>query len=181
MKHYLLLAALIITVPLAACYDANVVKDTSSQFYSVTIGSTFTLNKQITILPDMTSTYLQYGKTGRSRDIDFYYPNCKFELYTISESERTVQPDSFVVTKIIDQAEDASLNGIHYASMALVRSDGPVFLNYLTMMYLKSEKQPDVYRITCQNWDEVPRGKYLSIDQMRQALGDVFTLTLAEQ
>ncbi len=180
MKHYLLSVALIITLPLTACTEANVIKDTSSQFYSVTVGATFTLNRPITILPNMTSVYLQNGKTSSSRDIDFYYPNCKFELYTISESERTVQPDTFVVTRIIDDAENASIDEVLYASLASGGSDGPLFLNYLTMMYLKSEKQPDVYRITCQNWDDVPDGKYLSIDQMRQALGDVFTLTLAE-
>ena len=179
MRHYLLVVALVITLPLTACTEAKVMKDTSSQFYSVTVGATFTLNRQITIPPDMTSVYLQNGKISGTRDIDFYYSNCKFELYTISESERTVQPDTFVVTRIIDDSE-ASLNNLHFASLALVRGDGPIFLNYLTMMYLKSEKQPDVYRITCQNWDDVADGKYLSIDQMRKALGDVFTLTLAE-
>jgi len=50
--------------------------------------------------------------------------------------------------------------------------------NYATLMYLNSEKQKDVYRITCQHWEDVMDDRHLTIKQMRQAMGDVFTLNL---
>ena len=58
--------------------------------------------------------------------------------------------------------------------------DGPVHLTYSTTMYLESRIQPDVFRMECKRWDWPADGKFLSINEMRQALGDYFTLTLAE-
>jgi hypothetical protein len=169
-------------VLLAACGNSQVVKDEDSQFYSIPPGSTFKLNNEITIQPDNTSVYLQNGKPAADAEIDFYKPHCVFELYTISDSARVVKPDSFVITKIVDQREDVSLASPTYAAlgMGFVLGDGPVHLTYSTTMYLESKIQPDVYRMTCKRWDWPNIGEYLSINEMRQALGDYFTLTLAE-
>ena len=52
--------------------------------------------------------------------------------------------------------------------------------NYSTVMYLSSElssnRQPDVYRMTCKHWESVIDDHYLSIEQMREAMGEWFTL-----
>ncbi|MGB5517335.1 MAG: hypothetical protein WBO73_02565 [Gammaproteobacteria bacterium] len=164
---------------LAAC-ESQTIKDENSQFYSVPLGSRFTLNREITIPPDQTSVYLQYGKTVASRDVDFYYPHCKFELYTISTEGRLVKPDSFVVIRIVDKREDVSVTLPTYAGLSLSYGDGPLHMTYSTAMYLESKIQPDVYRMDCKRWDDPAIGEYLSINEMRQALGDVFTLSLAE-
>ena len=105
--------------------------------------------------------------------------SCKFELYTISEQARQVRPDTFVVTRIVDQSEDVSVGWPRYAALVMGR-DGPVHLTFSTTMYLESRIQPDVFRMTCKRWDWPAIGEYLSINEMRQALGDYFTLTLAE-
>ena len=91
-------------------------------------------------------------------------------------------PDSFVVTKIVDQSEDVATGWPTFAAlgMGIVFGDGPVHLTFSTTMYLESKVQPDVYRLTCQRWDWPNIGEYLSINEMRQALGDYFTLILAE-
>jgi hypothetical protein len=47
-------------------------------------------------------------------------------------------------------------------------------------MYLESKIQPDVFRMNCKRWDWPAIGEFLSINEMRQALGDYFTLTLAD-
>ena len=47
-------------------------------------------------------------------------------------------------------------------------------------MYLRSDKQKDVYRLTCQHWESVLDDKHLSIKQMRDAMGVVFTLNIKE-
>ena len=92
-----------------------------------------------------------------------------------------VKPDVFTVTRVVNQFEQVSLDGVRYAGPIIVADDGgPMFYNYMTTMYLKSEKQPDVFRITCQVWDYIYNETYLSIDQMREAVGDVFTISIAE-
>ena len=60
--------------------------------------------------------------------------------------------------------------------MDLDRSE---IFNYVTLLYLNSDKQKDVYRMSCQHWESVMDDRHLSITQMRQAMGDVFTLQLS--
>ena len=52
--------------------------------------------------------------------------------------------------------------------------------NYATMLYLHSERQNDVYRMTCQHWEEIRDGRYLSVAQMRKAMGEIFTLLIKD-
>jgi len=179
MNKYLLLPLLFAVAIIVAC-QSQVIKDENSQFYSIPLGSTFTLNREITIEPDQTSVYLQNGKPGAARDVDFYKPHCKFELFTISTEVRIVKPDTFVVKKVVDQREDVSASWPTYAGLGMVMGDGPVHLTYSTTLYLESKIQPDVYRMDCKRWDDPVIGEYLSINEMRQALGDYFTLTLAD-
>jgi hypothetical protein len=170
----------LVVILLTACESSQTVRDEDSQFFSVPLRSTFTLHTEITIQPDNTSVYLQFGNIEPVGNIDFYKPHCKFELYTISEQARQVRPDTFTVTRIVDQSEDVSLEWPRYAAMAMGAYDGPVHLTFSTTMYLDSKMQPDVFRMTCKRWDWPATGEYLSINEMRQALGDYFTLTLAE-
>jgi len=180
MSKFIISIGLASAALLSACDNSQVVKDENSQFYSVSPGSTFTLNREVSIQPDNTSVYLQYGKIEPVNNVDFYKPNCKFELYKISEQARVVKPDTFVVTKIVDQSEDVSAKWPTYAGLGMAYGDGPVFLTFSTTMYLESKIQPDVFRMNCKRWDDPAFGEYLSIDEMRQALGDYFTLTLAD-
>jgi hypothetical protein len=180
MNNFILAVALLSLALLSACDNSQVVRDENSQFFSVPLGSTFTLSREITIQPDNTSVYLQNGKIELVSNVDFYKPHCKFELYTISEQARVVKPDTFVVTRIVDQREDVSIKWPHYAGLGMARGDGPIHLTFSTTMYLESKIQPDVFRMNCKRWDWPAIGEYLSINEMRQSLGDYFTLRLAD-
>ncbi len=180
MNKLILSIGLLSVALLTACNNSQAVRDENSQFYSVPLGSTFTLSREITIQPDQTSVYLQNGKIELVRNVDFYKPHCKFELYTISEQARVVKPDTFVVTRIVDQREDVATKWPVYAVLGMASGDGPLHLTFSTTMYLESSIQPDVFRMNCKRWDWPNIGEYLSINEMRQALGDYFTLTLAD-
>lgn len=180
MKPGLLISMLVVSGLLTSCNNAPVIDDTSSRLNTIPVGSTFTLNKVITISPDMTSIYLQSGKTGQESEMNIYYPNCKFELFTISESERTVKPDTFTVTRVVNEFEESSLDGMQYAGPTVVADSGPQFYNFMTVMYLSSGKQPDVHRMTCKIWDYIYKESYPSIDQIREAVGDYFSLTIKQ-
>ena len=185
-KKYLCLSALLL---LTAC-ESNAVKDEQSVFYAVPVGSTLTLNQEVTISGDQVAIYVQDGEILRYREVDKYRPNCKFEIYTISEQSRNVQPDRFEIIKVVDEIESSGLQkDMMFASVdflargdirAMGMLDHSLVFNYATMIYLKSDKQTDVYRMTCQHWEAVADDKHLSIAQMRQAMGDVFTLKIKE-
>ena len=179
-----LLPGLLAVVLVCACGGSQVVRDENSQFFSVPTGSTFTLHRELTIQPDQTSVYLQNGEITQPGRMDIFQPNCKFELFTISEQARTVAPDTFVVTRILDQREDVVTRWPRYASLVIADGGGgdggPMHQNYSTTMWLDSNTQPDVFRMSCRRWDTINTGDYLSINEMRRALGDYFTLKLAE-
>ena len=180
MNKFILSIGLLALALLSACENSQALRDEDSQFFSVPLGSTFTLNREITIQPDQTSVYLQNGNIELVSNVDFYRPHCKFELYTISEQSRLVKPDTFVVTRIVDRREDVSTKWPLYAGLAMTGGDGPIHLTFSTTMFLESKIQPDVFRMNCKQWDWPSIGDFLSINQMRQALGDYFTLTLAD-
>ncbi len=182
MHRRILAMAALAALAITACDNRQLVKDQDSPFYSIPVGSRFTLNRELTIQPDHTSVFLQNGDPAADSNVDFYKPHCIFELFSISNKARVVRPDTFVVTKIVDQSEDVATSWPTFAAlgMGIVFGDGPVHLTFSTTMYLESRIQPDVYRLTCQRWDWPNIGEYLSINEMRQALGDYFTLILAE-
>ena len=180
MNKYLFWLASVYAAFLTACANSQVVGNEDSQFVSVSPGSTFSLSREVTIQPNQTSVYLQNGGIELYENIDIFQPHCKFELYAISEQARTVRPDSFAVTRIVDRINEVSKGSPRYASLAVAVGGGPMHKTYSTKMYLESTLQPDVFRMDCMQWDWVNMGKYVSINQMRQALGDYFTLTLAE-
>ncbi|MDT8281915.1 MAG: hypothetical protein RQ982_03780 [Gammaproteobacteria bacterium] len=174
----------VVMLSIAGC-SSNVIKDENSPFYSVPEGSTLLLNQSLTIEGEQVATYVQDGKVMAESEVDKFRPNCKFELYTISELQRTVTADSFEIIKVVDEIETSSLkrqtqlavlDGFSVAGML----DRSYMFNYATMMYLHSESQKDVYRMTCQHWEDVMHNRYLSILQMRQAMGEVFTLQIKE-
>ncbi|MBT8119373.1 MAG: hypothetical protein KJN89_06605 [Gammaproteobacteria bacterium] len=167
---------------LAAC-SVNDTKDENSTFYAIPVGSVLKLNQDVTINANQVAIYIQDGRIMPYREVEKYYPNCKFEIYAISEQPRTVKADDFKIVKVQDEIESSSLK-----EKTQLASRGGVFMfgmldrsnvfNYATMMYLESDRQKDVYRMTCQHWEDVRDDRHLSITQMRKAMGDVFTLVI---
>ena len=178
-KYYLAVSVVLV---LAGC-AANDVKDEDSTFYSVPVGSTLVLNQQVDIRGDQVAVYVQNGELMQYGEVNFYLPNCKFEIYTMSEQQRTVNPDRFEIVKVVDDIESSALQkstqlAASGGAMTLGWLDKSYVFNYATLMYLNSEEQKDVYRMTCQHWEDMMDDKYLSVTQMRQAMGDVFTLEI---
>lgn len=173
-----------VVLVLSAC-NIYGVKDENSTFYAVPVGSSLVLNQDVIISGDQVAIYVQDGEIMSYDVVEKYYPNCKFEIYTISEQPRTVEQDTFVIVKVQDEIESSSIqkntqvasldNAFMFGAMGRVE----VF-NYATMLYLHSERQNDVYRMTCQHWEEIRDGRYLSVAQMRKAMGEVFTLVIKD-
>ena len=169
---------------LSACsiYD---IKDEDSVYYAVPVGSLLVLNQDVTIAGDQVAVYVQNGELMLDVDVNKYNPNCKFEVYTISEQPRTVQTDTFEIIKVVDDIESSSVpKSIRLAvldkALALGMLDRSYMFNYATLMYLNSTKQKDVYRLTCQHWEDMMDDRHLTIRQMRGAMGDVFTLKIQQ-
>jgi len=167
---------------LSACsvYDTD---DEGSIYYAVPVGSLIVLNQELTIAGEQVATYAQNGELLSYSAVNKYYPNCKFEIYTMSEQPRTVQADTFEIIRVVDEIESSSIQkstqlAVRDNALAFGMLDRSYIFNYATMMYLRSEQQTDVYRMTCQLWDDLNQGRHLTISQMRTAMGEVFTLEI---
>lgn len=163
---------------LSAC-ERSMVRDESSPLYSIPAGSTLVLNTSLTIAPDHVSVYFQDGSQLDEQLLERYRPYCKFEIRTMQEYARQVQADSFLIESVYDSIEQVSLDGVRYARLWHA-SDMPAVYTYTTYLELVSPRQPDVLRMSCMHWESVLDDNFLSIEQMRRAMGDVFTLELAD-
>ena len=143
--------------------------------YSLPAGSTISINKPLVVAPNSVSVWIQYGKVVKRRDIDESYAHCRFELFTIQPLERTIQPGEVVIKKMVNTTDYVSNGAVMLASMVDVfgSSDSPMAAIYSTNIYLKSQKQPDLYRLICEHWEDPSAGTYLTISQIQEALGDI--------
>lgn len=177
-NYRILLALLSSSLTLSACIDRNI-KDPDSYFYSVPVGSTLRLNQAITIPPNLARRFFQNGQPTLEKNLNIYYPYCSILMNTLVDYERTIKPTTFKIYQVQDD-EELAQRFIYYASNVLTTPEGPTIIGYATYYFLRSTDEPDVRSLECLQWDDPYNVRYLSINQVRSALGDYFTLELAE-
>ena len=117
------------------------------------------------------------GKPMLEKDINIYYPHCSLLLNTLDDIERTINPAVFEIYKVEDDIEMAQ-RYIYFASNALGYNDGPSIIGYASYYFLRSPSAPDVRSLECIQWNDPVNVEYLSINEVKAALGDYFTLSL---
>jgi hypothetical protein len=132
------------------------------------------LNQPLTIRRNTVAASVRGGSIGTQQDFEGH---CRLEVWSISRDDRYIEPDDFTVERMNWESE--YFGGFHplnsYAG--IINSKGPNLFWYTTYVYLRSERQPDVYRLRCRHLqasDVDPR--YLTVAQMQSVLGSVMTL-----
>jgi len=131
--------------------------DIDSQFFRIPAGSRLVLNKPLNIPAGRAHVVIQPGRSGAGADVDGV--NCQLEVRALGPVK--VQPDSFAITRAENSREWIS---------------EPNIMRFYRILHLQSAAQPDVLNLMCEDWDGPLLGKYISIPEMRAALGDVITL-----
>lgn len=183
------IACAALAAALAGCQTASYLGNENSPYYVPPAGSRLTLNQDVSIPPDQLAVYIQNGRVLRNVEVQHYYPFCKFELHDNSAAARTVKPDEITITKTVQQqvhGATAQAGPIMMARMSLGRMvddqrDGQPMRSFSTRMDLHSDKQPDIFRLTCAQWGDPGLTNYVSIAEMRRTLGNVFTLRLPHE
>lgn len=176
---------LVVVVLLGACqtsYQGN----EDSPYFKVPVGSTLILNNDITIPPYKAGVYIQGGQIMPLSQVNKYYPHCKFEVLKIKDAPQAVKSDTFVIEKVAQEITDTVDTGqLQLAASSIgiginiSDSDGPSVQAYVTRMNLHSERQPEVFRLSCGQWAYPSQGQQVMINEMRKALGNLLTLQLA--
>jgi hypothetical protein len=100
-----------------------------------------------------------------------------------------VRPDEIVITRTvqeINQGASTLADTILVArnSLGLSISDGapsgPSIQSFSTRMELRSEKQPEISRLTCAQWGYPGIDRHVTISEIRRTLAGVFTLRLPQ-
>ncbi|MGE0081891.1 MAG: hypothetical protein AB7U81_11395 [Thiohalomonadaceae bacterium] len=154
--------------------------DPDSPYYLLPEGSTAVLEQPVTIPAPGVSVWIQDGRVSTGRDR--YRPACKLEMRDRPDRGRTVEPDTFRVTRVGRNQMQVSLDS-HLRRVVLGnRDDGPTAFEMETHIYLESERQPQVYRLVCAHWSggvgtaDFPEP--LSINQIRGTLQGIFRIEL---
>ena len=140
--------------------------------------SELVLLKPLSIPAGHAGISIQYGKLSMGKQLDKYYANCDFELTKIVSVDTVIEPDSFIIYQIRKDESYVQRGYLQYASMFGIGSDDSVMaVDYITELYLKSERQPIVYRLTCSHWEEPTFPQHLSLQQINETLKGWFKIS----
>ncbi len=169
--------ALVMLLPLAACQTPDWRTDPASPFYSVPVGAVLELRQELTVPAQRVGVYLQAGALREYSGVNPYHPYCALDLRRRLDTPQTVRADRFTVVRSTQEiVQTVRLPGVRLAD------DGdPGFEIYATVMELRSERQREVQRLTCGHWVYPPAQRYLTLAEIRQALGGLFALELPEK
>lgn len=155
--------------------------DPASPYYAYTTGWTVQLHRALQIPADAATVRVQYGRIVPRNGVQEYDPFCVVELNTVRETEQTLQPGRFEVWRVTRSVSTVAAVPSPFVKTALmVDGDEPTFLYFKTEFRLRDPAQPDLRGMTCM-WDQMAPGnrpwmRHLTLDDIRQALGDWMTL-----
>lgn len=178
------LLAMLLVPLLSACTQHAVVNNDLDYPYNLPpVGSTLTLNKTVSVPAGEVRVFLQHGEVFRKSDFDRYEPSCSLELRKLADVPRSIEPDQFIVTKVQRLMQQVVFNrGPHSGLMKVGLDDGggkPMVVHGYHL-WLGSDNQPDVMRMTCRGFfDDINRAEPPSLKDVMKSLGDFAELKLA--
>jgi hypothetical protein len=163
---------LVVSLLLVACQALDY--EGQAPAYRIPTGTVLELHRDLIVPPGQAGVNIQGTAIG---DRYRYDAVCRLEVLTVDDSPRPVRTDHFTVERVGREWEIFSnrASGLRY--VALFERDGPHLLLFTTFLYLRSERQPDVFRLACghlQNSDQNPR--HLTVAEIRATLAPVMTL-----
>ncbi len=147
------------TLFLAGC-QMTATTDINSIWFRIRPGSQLVLNQPLEIPAGQAHVDLQNGQVAGG--VDEYTVNCRFEVENLGP--RKVAPGTFLITSASDQSEWVSQ---------------PNIMRYYKELRLKSEHQPDVLKLVCQDWADPLLGRPVSVGEIEKAVGAYITFKFA--
>lgn len=155
----------------------------------VPAGSVLVLDRTLDMPPGGARVHIQGGRVVPEGDINRFVPHCSFGLRLQSGDEAligAIRPGRFDTgrSRSWAQARREPGDGVRVAARGwpmLARSrerGGLIHLRFRTEIPLGSAEQPQVDDLTCQ-YDGEPYDGYLTLEQIRSALGPIASLRVA--
>ncbi len=171
----LLLAAALLVPGTAVALDEN------SPFVTVPAGSQLILKTPLPFRAGQTRLYLQQGLIMPPEDVDVTTPYCWLELTPAPVADVKLQPGTFTVARVNDGTTDADDSEL---PMPPSQDGEPPLASadvlYRTVLFVRGAQPSTLNTVTCEQLDDVQLGQYLSISDIRVALGALFSLDLPD-
>lgn len=177
MKNTLLVALVFI---LWAC-DTPRNYGPHTPYYHFPAGVRLVLNQPLEIPENRATARLQHGRVVPFGHVQEQEPHCIFEINTVRAEAQRVEPDVFQVTDVRRSVDDLAVVPGFFMRSAFAEGNSPRPIFFKTRFVLRSEKQPGVLNLVCQVGpysDDLVRHNHLTVPEIRQALGAIFTLEL---
>ncbi|MET0028140.1 MAG: hypothetical protein ABW101_10930 [Candidatus Thiodiazotropha sp.] len=161
---------------LTACSQTSItVRDDTNPYHPPAVGDRVQLLEPLELPPETARIFLQNGEPMVLHAFDRYKVNCNFEVRTLKPETQTIQPDEFIIKRVqalmveVVKREPSGRGGLMRVGMD---DSGSSSVTRGYHLWLESEQQPDVMRLSCRGafdymWDATPP----SIQEIRQALG----------
>lgn len=158
-----------------------------SPYYRYPAGLVLTLRQELSVPPEAATVRLQYGRVVASNAVQEHDPHCIFELNTVRDTPQPVRPQTMFVTDV--RRSVTTFSGMPvwptlafgFGRVGWLDDGGPSHIYYKTEFRLRSDTQPEVRSLTCQSNQMAPGigiMRHLTLAEMRQALGEYFSLEL---
>ena len=184
------LAGLISGLGLLSACNAALVTDPNALNYVPTPGSKVTVKQRIEVPGGQTRTFLQRGELiNKPSRLDHYWPNCNFELNTLAETSRYIEPGVYTVTRttrqekevVVYQPEPIQLAAVGIGGV-MARGDGPGMYFEEVKMTLQSAQPSDIRELACRGVLTDPHlVEPPTLAEIRQALGSYASIEVPEE
>lgn len=141
--------------------------------YLLPVGSEVTLTQTIDARSGARIN-IQSGQVAVRGELQIVYPYCLFQVRRSPEEmgdSLVIEEDTFTVKKVFRQADYIAATGMQFAA----GFDASRSLS--TVMEISSERQPFVENFVCVKWGNPTRDRYVSLNEMRTALGSLVVLS----
>lgn len=161
------------------------IRDAERNAYMPAQAGTFELHREIIIRGGRTRAYLQGGAVVSG--VDEFRPHCQLQVNTLMDTARTVQPDTFAITRVSTRTDQvvqaAPLQLAATADFRLGHFDhdggGETRRMYVYLFSLHSDRQPDVRELICGGAFDSPwLAERPTLQEVAASLGAYGTLML---
>ncbi|MFV1972845.1 MAG: hypothetical protein ACC648_03920 [Thiohalobacterales bacterium] len=157
MKLLVVLAAVFLV---SGCQTSGS-NDPASIWFKVPPGSRLVLNQPLEIPAERAHIMLQHGSAATAAD-DFEV-GCRFEVKNLGP--RTIQPEAFVILSMSSGREWIN---------------EPHTMQFFKIIRLQSATQTDIRPMKCSYEDGPLYGQPVTVSQIQEALGNIFTFEFPE-
>lgn len=150
----------------------------------IPVGSVLVVKERLPVPLYYTWVFVQFGQLSSWGELRDWYPYCRFEVAGLVPKERYIEPGRYRVTRAAGEIRTTELDRHGLGEAIKVQGgDGAPDVIYRSNFDLSSPDHPEVQRLSCQEKFVMMdmQCSYLSLEKIRQALGDLAEIQLPEQ